>query len=75
MSATESGIKGTLAVGLGTPSALAFGTIPPGPDNQALVTDSTQPQGIKWVPFAALVDPRDIMRFSMLNNIMAGGNG
>lgn len=75
MSAVNSGIKGTLPVGVGTPSALAYGTLPPGTNGQALVVDSAQPQGLKWVPSSTLLDPRDIFRFSMIHNVMTGGNG
>ena len=74
MSAIESGIKGTLPVGKGTPSALVFGTLPPGPDNNVLLTDSTQPEGIKWNPTAP-IDPRDVFRFSMIHNVGVTGGG
>lgn len=74
MSATASGIKGTLPVGEGTPSALVYGTLPPGTDGQAILADSTSAQGIKWVtPVVSFMDPRDVFRFSMIHNIGVGG--
>lgn len=64
--------KGSIPVA----SATGMKAIPPGADGTVLTADSTLPEGVKYAAApAAVVDPRDIFRFSMIHNVGVTGGG
>lgn len=68
--------KGTLLVGSSVPGVASMTPLPPGPNGTVPVYDSTTPTGFNYIiPSGGSVDPRDIMRFSMIHNVGVTGGG
>ena len=76
MAFLESKTKGAIPVGHDPGGAPGFGFVLPGPNGEVLTADSTSPTGWRSAPAAGgTVDPRDIMRFSMIHNVGVTGGG
>jgi hypothetical protein len=62
--------KGSIPVA----TATGMNALPPTANGEVLTVDLTLPEGLKYVPPSSLLDPRDIFRFSMIHNVLSGGN-
>jgi hypothetical protein len=75
MSFLESKVKGAIPVGRDPGGAPGFGVIVPSADGQVPVSDSSVPEGLKFVAGNSLLDPRDVFRYSMFHNVGVTGGG